>query len=170
MGSKTWQGQQSQVFPAIGLVSAIDQVEENVGHRRTVLLGDFNMDPFEQGMLGAGSLHAMMSRRTAAKQSRPIGERHYRMFYNPMWGLLGDDRPGPPGTYRYWRSEHVCQEWHAYDQVLIRPDLLQAFPAGRLRILDSAGETSLLTSQGIPTPSDHLPVVFHLGEIGEQNE
>ena len=162
--SRAWQAERSQSFGAVELVDAIVELEEQVGHRRTLLVGDFNMDPFDDGMVGARALHAMMTRKTAAKGSRVVENRPYPMFYNPMWSLLGDTSPGPPGTYRYWRSEYVCQEWHAFDQVLVRPDLIDAFPTARLQILDRIGETALLTAAGVPSPSDHLPLTFHLLE------
>jgi hypothetical protein len=162
--SRLRQSERSQVFATRDLVTAILEAERRVGHRRTILAGDFNMDPYDDGMLGAGALHGMMSRRTALLGSRIIDEQKYLMFYNPMWGFLGDRTPGPPGTYRYWTSEHICREWHVFDQVLVRPDLVHAFPLEQLQILDSIGSSSLLSRAGVPTPSDHLPVVFEISE------
>jgi len=61
-----------------------------LGHSRTFLAGDFNMDPYDDGMLGAGALHGMMTRRTALLGSRIVDGGRYHMFYNPMWGFMGD--------------------------------------------------------------------------------
>jgi exonuclease III len=36
------------------LARYIDQEEQTVGHRRTILLGDLNVNPFESGVVGAG--------------------------------------------------------------------------------------------------------------------
>jgi hypothetical protein len=168
--SRLHQTERSQVLATHELVRAVEGVEAALGHRRTLLVGDFNMDPFDDGMVGAGALHAMMTRRTALLGSRTIEKRSYQMFYNPMWSMLGDRESGPPGTYRYWSSEHVCREWHTFDQVLLRPTLIDSFPLERLRILKQVEEYSLLTKGGVPVPSDHLPVVFELNELGGEND
>lgn len=118
--SRLRQSERSQVFSTRGLADAVLDAERSFGHRRTILAGDFNMDPDDDGMLGAGALHGVMTRRTASLGSRTIDGRQYHMFYNPMWGFMGDRTPSPPGTYRYWSSEHVCREWHMFDQVLVR--------------------------------------------------
>jgi hypothetical protein len=48
-----------------------------------------------------------------------------------------------------------------YDQALLRPAFLDGYAAGDVRILTSAGDTSLLSSRGVPLQriSDHLPVL-----------
>jgi hypothetical protein len=53
--------------------------------------------------------------------------------------------------------------WHIYDQVMLRPSLMDGLR--ELRILDTEGTTSLLGGQGYPNPgvgSDHLPILFRL--------
>lgn len=52
-----------------------------------------------------------------------------------------------------------------FDQVLIRPDLLEAFDNKDLMILTSDGVTSFISRQGLPdstVASDHLPLLFKL--------
>ena len=44
--------------------------EEAVGHSRTVLVGDLNMNPFEPGLIAANGLHAAASRRVAERGHR----------------------------------------------------------------------------------------------------
>jgi len=54
--------------------------------------------------------------------------------------------------------------WYMFDQVLIRPDLLDYFDIQDLRILTSDGDTNFLSRNGIPRKeiSDHLPLIFKL--------
>ena len=66
------------------------------------------MNPFEEGVVGAKGLHAVMTRRIAAKGSRVVQGKEYPFFYNPMWGLFGDRQDSPSGTYYYSASEHTC--------------------------------------------------------------
>jgi len=48
----------------IRLADEIRREELGIGHERTVLMGDFNMNPFEIGMISATGLHAVMDRRS----------------------------------------------------------------------------------------------------------
>jgi hypothetical protein len=164
--SKNNQRDASQAMASVELVNAIKMAEKEVGHSKTVLVGDLNMNPFEDGVISANGLHGTMSRSIALKKNRTIGGREYLYFYNPMWSLFGDADSGtPPGTYYYNNSEYINFFWNMFDQVLIRPDLLNSFENERLKILTSDGDNSFLTPNGLPNAkqvSDHLPILFHL--------
>ncbi len=163
--SKSYWTNDSQTLECAELSRMVQTEEQKVGHRRTLLLGDLNVDPFEPGMVGASGLHAMMTRQLAARQSRTVQGREYPMFYNPMWGHFGDRTGGPSGSYYYERAEHVVHFWHLFDQVLIRPDVLNFCPIDPVSIITRAGETSLLSDSGKPDTdggSDHLPVLLKL--------
>lgn len=141
----------------------ISEAEDVVGHRRTVLVGDFNMNPFDLGMVGAQALNAVMARELAQNEERTVARQPYRFFYNPMWGHFGDRTPGPPGTHFYSPAGPEGVYWNMFDQVLLRPGLTDSL--AELRILDSDGQRSLLTERGRPrssTASDHLPILFRL--------
>lgn len=155
----------SQPFECVELASTICSIEQEVGHRRTVLVGDFNMNPFEDGMVAANGLNAVMTRNVASRELRTVQGKVYPFFYNPMWGHFGDAVDGPSGTFYYGGSEHVNYFWNMFDQVLIRPELLSMFRNKELRILSFSGERSLLPPKGLPdasSGSDHLPLLFRL--------
>jgi len=163
--SKLFWSEQSQAFECVKLSESIIEAEEKIGHSRTILVGDFNMNPFEVGIISAIGLHAVMCKHIAAKKNRVVQGKNYPFFYNPMWGLFGDGSPGPPGTYYYPRSEHAVFFWNMFDQVLIRPELINFFNNEDLKILNSDGKNSLVTEEGLPDvkkSSDHLPIVFKL--------
>jgi hypothetical protein len=154
----------SQAMRIVEVASKIRIAESRVGHLRTVLVGDLNMNPFEDGIISANGFHAVMSKMVAGKQSRVVQGERYPFFYNPMWSLFGDAPQEPPGTY-YYTSGLISFFWNMFDQVLIRPELLSSFSHDNLNILTSAGNTSLLTSDGRPNSkmaSDHLPLLFSL--------
>jgi hypothetical protein len=81
-----------------------------------------------------------------------------------MWGFFGDRTAGPSGTY-YHRSANVAELfWHVFDQVLVRPVLMDLLHD--LAILDTIdGERLLTHPAGLPRDtefSDHLPLAFRL--------
>ena len=162
--SKLHWSYQSQAQECTVLAAQIKMVEEQVGHSRTVLVGDLNMNPFEDGVVSAIGLHAVMCRHVAQRHTRIVQSRAYPFFYSPMWSLLGDASPGPSGTYYYAGSEPIVYFWNMFDQVLLRPALLDRFSNQDLEILTSVEETSFLSESGIPGTyaSDHLPVRFKL--------
>jgi hypothetical protein len=163
--SKLYQSPTSQAHATLGLRQAIERPERWLGDFRTVLVGDWNMGPFEEGMVSAAALHGVMTRRLANEVSRTVDGTEYRFFYNPMWGRLGDDTPGPPGTYYYRSAEHVAYFWHTFDQVLLRPSLLPFFHTEDLQVLQRVGTLPLLSRNGLPdraVASDHLPLLFRL--------
>ncbi|MDQ6787845.1 MAG: hypothetical protein M3033_13645 [Acidobacteriota bacterium] len=156
---------ESQMFECVNLADSIREAEERVGHSRTVLVGDLNMNPFEGGIISSRGLHAVSSQRVAKKGNRTVQGKQYPFFYNPMWNFLGDFSPFPAGTHYYSGSEHITYFWNMYDQVLVRPELLDRFVMRDLKILDSVENKSLLTKDGQPNKnlaSDHLPIIFRL--------
>jgi hypothetical protein len=153
-----------QAMLAVELAKEIIRVEDTIGHERTLLVGDLNMNPFEEGVTGAPALHAVMTRRLAERRERVVQGTAYRFFYNPMWGFFGDRTDGPPGTY-YHRAATVGDLfWQMIDQVLLRPALMHLIHD--LVIMDSIDSESLLTQPaGLPNDaacSDHLPLAFRL--------
>ncbi|WP_375446294.1 endonuclease/exonuclease/phosphatase family protein [uncultured Fibrella sp.] len=130
-----------------------------------IVVGDFNMNPFDAGMVSAAGFHGTMSSELAIEGSRKIQERDYAYFYNPTWGLFGDLIKEASGTYYYRNAEQVCLQWNMFDQVLIRPGLIPNFVKESLTIIQQDGVTSLLTQKNRPNQSlysDHLPLFFTL--------
>jgi hypothetical protein len=123
------------------------------------------MNPFEPGVAAADAFHGVMSRRIAQKLVRTVKGEERRFFYNPMWTRFGDHALGPPGTYYYPSSGQVTFFWNMFDQVLLRPELLDCFRDEDLEVLTRAGSTDLLTPSATPdtdSASDHLPLLFQL--------
>jgi hypothetical protein len=163
--SKLYWSDESQMFECANLSNAIVEEERKAGHSRTILVGDLNMNPFEKGVIAAAGLHAVPTRRIAERIKRTVQGKSYLFFYNPMWAHFGDASDRPAGTYYYERAEHVNYFWNNFDQVLIRPQLMDRFRSDQLRILDNAGETSLSRADGTPNKgnaSDHFPLLFAL--------
>lgn len=153
------------------VVSNVAWAEELAGHQRTIVVGDFNANPFEESIGGISGLHAIRMKAVGGRAFRTVLEVDYPFFYNPMWGCYGRARDAAPATY-YWNGSDVHEVfWHMLDQVVIRPHVLPIFREDRLKILRKVGSIDFLTSSGFPdemNASDHLPVVFEL-KGGERN-
>ena len=137
-------------------------VAANRGHNRLILMGDFNMNPYESGMNLATGMNAMMTRACIASGRRTYLEKEYDFYYNPMWSLFGDGSAGPAGTV-YNLSSQGPYGWSMLDQVLFNQSVVDRFE--RVEILTHAGKVGLTTSKGRPdvvNASDHLPILVKL--------
>ena len=162
--AKNNQSEVSQMLENTIYRQEIIRAQEIIGHDRTLVIGDFNQNPFDPGMSAATGFHGIMDRRIAQQESRTVSEQAYSYFYNPMWGLFGDSF-GIPGTYYYRRAEQVCYFWNMFDQVLLRPALLPYWQTDSIRILTEVQGQSLLNSNQVPDKrrfSDHLPLLVRL--------
>jgi hypothetical protein len=140
----------SQSLECMELARQITVQEDRVGHRRTILIGDFNMNPFEPGMVAAGGLNSVMSRNLVERGARKVQGRDYRFFYNPMWSHLGDAKSHTAGSYFYDSGEHMNYYWNMFDQILLRPELAQRFDPAGLSVVKSVGARSLVRTNGRP--------------------
>jgi hypothetical protein len=144
------------------------EAERKAGHDRTILFGDFNMNPYEIGMLDPGAgLGALMTWDLAAVHGEKKGDGLPR-FYNPMWSVMG--RAEAPGTFYWDVDDPENPYWNCLDGVLVRDALRQAFRDEDLRILrwipgQSGERVDLIRLAEVHwrvTYSDHLPILFKL--------
>lgn len=145
------------------VVYELNQLEDRLGHRNTALVGDFNMNPYHDGMTSATGFHGQMTRQLAGQIDRVYHKRSRRRFYNPMWRLFGDHTDEPPGSYYWDSSAPHNHHWHLLDQLLIRMEIIGQLSG--LRILTEDGKHSLIDSSHVPDRkqfSDHLPILFRL--------
>jgi endonuclease/exonuclease/phosphatase (EEP) superfamily protein YafD len=137
-------------------------VESQRGHNRLILIGDFNMNPYERGMNLAMGLNAMMTKACITSGYRTFAEKTYDFYYNPMWSLFGDGSEGPAGTV-YNMSNQGPYGWSMLDQVIINHSIVHRFDS--VRIMTHAGSACLTDAKGRPDAnkaSDHLPIVVKL--------
>lgn len=139
----------------------IDEVERTTGSDKTVLVGDFNMNPFSEGILSAAGIHAYPTIYEANKFSKIIKSRKFKTFYNPMWNFIGD-KNNPLGTYYYNSSHYMALYWNLFDQVILRPSLIPNISYKDIKILDEVAGVPLINKNGRPDVSDHLPLFFKI--------
>lgn len=147
------------------IVDDVVNLEGELGARNTIIVGDFNINPYDESCISARYFHGIPVYEEAKRESRTISGKEFSMFYNPMWNFLGDFNE-PYGTYYHGSSVTVNPYWNVYDQVIIRPALRQRFVDKSLRIITETEQISLLDEERHPNLaiSDHLPITFEIKE------
>jgi hypothetical protein len=142
----------------------IEILEAQHNTENTIVVGDFNLNPFSDGMVSVDGFHAVMCLNTALKKKRKVDREEYRYFFNPMWAVQGNHENTVLGTY-YHHKNPISYVWNLFDQVILRPSLINKFDISELDVVTIAGENSLLTENGLPDRkkfSDHLPIKFKI--------
>jgi hypothetical protein len=164
MPSKLWASERDQYYRIRELRSRIMEAEAAVGHQNTLVIGDLNANPFEESIAAADALHGVMDKQLALRTPRTVQGQAWDFFYNPMWSRLGDESPGPPGTYFHSGSGTLSLFWHSFDQVLLRPSLLPYYDIHKLSVITDIDGTAIIDRNGSRPHggSDHLPIVLTL--------
>ena len=129
---------------------------------KTILFGDFNMNPQEIALYSHEGLSAHPTINHSAKVKTK--------YYNPMWSTMGDfiyqtDTPKVPGTY--YRDINVDDvdeiHWNVLDGLLIKNTLVHSFSKKSLEIITKTDSHCFYTNDTIDKAnySDHLPVKFN---------
>ncbi|WP_426491247.1 endonuclease/exonuclease/phosphatase family protein [Hymenobacter sp. 102] len=164
--SKTSWSEASLALECVNFARDILVVEEQTKCKNTILIGDFNMNPFENGLVAANGLNALSDLEYAIKtpKGRDIDGTFYEFFYNPMWSFFGDINR-QYGTYYYRTPGHISHEWNIYDQIIMRPRLKSYLDDPFLKIIKNIGGediTKVFNRPDREVYSDHLPVILKL--------
>jgi exonuclease III len=127
--------------------------------KNVVIMGDFNMNPYDSGMNLAAGLNALMTRNCVAAGVRKNIGKPYDLYYNPMWSLFGDNNTGPAGTV-YDTGNQGPYGWSMLDQVIIHHSLVPIFQD--VKILSEVDGQSFMDQHGRPdrkNASDHFPIL-----------
>ncbi len=172
LDSGNHQSVQRRAIWARRAVQDVRQLENDLNHTRTILVGDFNMNPFDGGLVDADALHAVMTRDLALGRhvERPQGLPLFLQSDVEFSGRLAPPGPAgpshrlPPGTHFYGPSGELATHfWQMYDQILLRPDMMDRLL--HLEVMVTDGVAPLVTPSGRPKSqalTDHLPIHFIL--------
>lgn len=148
------------------MINDVSEAESRINHNNTIIIGDFNANPFEEICINANCFHAISSAKEVEHIERTVNSYKYKMLYNPMWNFFGDYNK-PEGTYFKTNTGIKTYFWNIFDQVLLRPSMLNSFKADSLQIIHNINGNSLLNKRGVPDInkySDHLPIFFEIME------
>jgi exonuclease III len=166
LNSKIYSGHEAQREIMIEqLIREICSIEKDLDSENTIIVGDFNINPYEIGCVDARYFHSLPVYEETKRKTRVVAGNKYSMFYNPMWRFLGDEKQ-PYGTYYHKNSNSINTYWNIYDQVIIRPILRERFIDESLKIIAETQSKYLLDANGHPDKeiSDHLPIIFEIQE------
>jgi exonuclease III len=149
--------QQAQIATRLG--GYIRNAEEKKQVDRTIVVGDLNMNPFEDGVVSSEGFHATMSKGVAKGFRRKV-----HGVFRKLWKFF-DERPNSAqGTFYYESSGlPISHYWYVLDQVMVRAPLIDNLVD--VKILDTVLGTPLYDNDGIPDEtvgSDHFPLAFAL--------
>lgn len=143
----------------------------------TIIVGDFNLNPFELIMTDEAHLDAVHHLKYRSFIQRINNKAINAYFYNPMWRFLSDadKREFVSGTITWKDSSGIQSQMPIFDQIIYRPQLDAFFEHSNLQILNRVGQRNLIISEqgneiqeiifkdnneGLGLFIDHLPIIF----------
>lgn len=143
------------------LSNQVDTEEQRHFTSNSMLMGDFNVDPFEMPMISFSGISATNGWECSRRTKVTRGGEKTKLFYNPMWTLYScyQERPG---SHKYIRSGDDVVSWHFLDQVIIRPTLIDDFKFESLKLIHGTKSYNYLNRNNAPKLSDHLPLICEI--------
>lgn len=140
----------------------IEAQEKILKTDKTILFGDFNLNPQEISIYSHEGLSAHPTINSTTKVKTK--------YYNPMWSTLGDfvyqtGKSKVPGTFFRDIGEDNVDEihWNVLDGLLIKNSLVGSFLKKELEIITQTENHIFYSNNQIDSSnySDHLPVKFN---------
>lgn len=138
------------------LVNDIKNMERNNKCSNTIIIGDFNANPYDDELLQMNAFNAVLFKEIIRKsETRKIDKISYRRFYNPILNFISENTQNY-GSF-YLTNGASTPIWHCLDQILLSKSLIDKLD--NMRYIKQIGSTSLIkTIQPDKTISDHLPL------------
>jgi len=127
---------------------------------RILIIGDFNVSPFDKAMIDFDGFVATNSI-NARSEITHLGKNR-STYYNPTWQLYS--RNYFPGTKHFKRpsgSSYDVLEFHYLDQVVISQRLRQDMATDNIEIIENAESHSFFDkTKNMIEGSDHSPIMY----------
>lgn len=177
--SKVGNTERQRLWKSLPIIEEIKEFEKKSLNNRTIIVGDFNHNPYEINLCDPYYLNAKDSKNLITTlTTKPISKKFGDFWYNPMWNLLGDydytsskkNKERVTGTYfRYTEDETPI--WNLIDGFILRPSIMDRVNYKECKIITSTkSEPSFLKPLTIAKNesliyeylSDHLPIKFSI--------
>lgn len=141
----------------VRLVSDIEEAEKQHGTKNTIIIGDFNDNPFDESIIAKESLNATLFKSVALSGRSMIHNgKERKQFYNPILQLLRDEA-GKRGSI-YNAGGDATLFWNCFDQILFRKDLINSY-VGMKYCTEVYGTSLMARVRPNTRYSDHLPLI-----------
>lgn len=156
------QNKERRKLEARNLVNEVKQVEQALDHTNTVLIGDFNANPFDTEMILKDGLNAVLFKSVIVENefSKVDGKKN-RRFYNPMLHYISESKAHYGSIYHAGDLDDLY--WNSYDQVLVRKSLIELLVDVRY-LKQVRGRSLLKRLKPSSDISDHLPLIVSIKE------
>lgn len=148
------------------LIADIEQTERLFKCNNTIVIGDFNANPYDEELLSKYAFNAVLFKTIIDKSefTNPTTLKQKR-FYNPILHYISEDTK-MYGSF-YYEQNTGTPYWHCLDQVLIRKNLINFLK--HVEYLKTINGRDLLINM-IPNKkiSDHLPLLVNLREVANE--
>ena len=140
-------------------------IDLNIGipdEKRILLIGDFNVSPFDKPMIDFDGFSATNSVNSRERITH-LGK-NKALYYNPTWKLYSNS--SFPGT-KYFRrpsgSSYDILEHHFLDQVVISTKLSRELKDEEIKVIEkSPSYTYYNLNSNVILESDHLPLSYKI--------
>ncbi len=142
------------------LINDLSNVERRCKCKNTIIIGDFNANPYDDELLQMNAFNAVLFKDVIQKsETRKVGDEIYRRFYNPILNFISEDTK-TYGSF-YYTGGSSAPVWNCLDQVLLSKALVDEIAA--LKYLKSINGKSLMTTvKPKENISDHLPLLVEI--------
>lgn len=144
------------------LVCDLTELEKKQKNNNTIVIGDFNCNPFDEEIIQRDTFNAVLFKKLIEKQENiTYQSKKYRRFYSPVLDYLSESTE-TYGSF-YYSSGSAPLFWNSFDQVLVRKALVN-----RLKDLKYCktinGKSLLKDIKPNSAISDHLPLIVEIEE------
>lgn len=149
------------------LINDIGHVEEMFQCSNTIVIGDFNANPYDEELLSIYAFNAVLFKSIINKSEiRRKNTTEYKRFYNPVLHYISEETE-MYGSF-YYENGSKTPYWCCLDQILIRKDLINYME--NMQYLKKIETTNLLKSiKPNETISDHLPLLVNFSEVENED-
>ncbi len=135
-------------------------LEDTSKCKNTIIIGDFNANPYDPELLQMNAFHAVLYKEVIRRsETRTVDAKVYKRLYNPILLSLSEENK-KYGSFYYTKGSST-PIWNCYDQILVSKPLIDKII--EVDYLKRIGQTTLLL-QVAPNHeiSDHLPLLAKL--------
>lgn len=139
------------------IVKDVKEQENTLKHDNTIVIGDFNANPFDEELIQKDTFNAVLFKDLIFKTEYvKVDGVQYRRFYNPMLNCISEE-DSTYGSY-YYDSGIKSIYWYFFDQVIVRKSLVDRL--SDIRIIKVINNQRLIKAiKPNSDISDHLPLI-----------